>query len=46
MKDHALKFIKKKFLKIKIYPKKKLINAVQLGKKSIAYHVNPFIKSA
>ena len=33
------------FKKLKIYPKKKLINAVQLGKKSIAYHVNPFITS-
>ena len=33
------------FKKLKIYPKKKLINAVQLGKTSIAYQVNPYIKS-
>ena len=31
--------------KVVDYPKKKLINAVQLGKTSIAYQVNPYIKS-
>ncbi len=33
------------FKKLKIYPKKKLINAVHLGEKSIAYHINPYITS-
>ncbi len=33
------------FRKLKIYPSQKLINTVELGKKSIAYHINPYIKS-
>jgi dTDP-4-amino-4,6-dideoxygalactose transaminase len=33
------------FKKFKIYPPKKLFNAIRLGKKSITYHVNPYINS-
>ena len=33
------------FKKLKISPSKKLINAINLGQKSIAYHINPFISS-
>ena len=36
----------KVFKKLKIYPKKKLTNAILLGQKSIAYHINPFIKTS
>lgn len=32
------------FKRLKIYPSKKLTNAVELGNKSIAYHINPFTK--
>ena len=35
----------KLFKRLKIYPSVKLTNASQLGKKSIAYHINPFITS-
>ena len=34
------------FKKIKSSHQKKLSNAIQLGKKSIAYHINPFVKPA
>ena len=35
----------KLFKKLKIYPSKKLINAVKLGEKSFVYHINPFSSS-
>ena len=33
------------FKKLKIFPSKKLFNAISLGRKSVVYNVNPFIKS-
>ena len=35
----------KLFKKLKIYPPEKLINAIKLGEKSLAYHINPFSSS-
>jgi dTDP-4-amino-4,6-dideoxygalactose transaminase len=33
------------FKKLKINPTKKLLNTIKLGKKSLTYHINPFINS-
>ncbi len=32
------------FKKLKIFPKKKLTKAIELGNKSFVYHINPYIK--
>ena len=40
--DHALKFIEKKYLKIKTLSTKRLLNAKLLGETSIMFPINPY----